>query len=111
MRRSPAAWAAIAAAVAASAWFVAQSYQQDFAAYWAAGRARYLGLDPYVNYAGRGGDLAYPWDGLALFRHSRFLYPPLGADLFRPLILLPYVAAKGLFTGAMLAAWIGAGLT
>jgi hypothetical protein len=99
-------------AAAAGAWFVARSYQQDFAAYWMAGWARWMGLDPYVNYAGAPhGDLPLPWDGVALFRHSRFLYPPLCADLFRPLLRLPYLAAKGLFTGAMLAAWIGAGLT
>jgi hypothetical protein len=101
--------AAVAAAGAAAAWFVARSYQQDFAAYWAAGWARLMGLDPYLNYAGQGHDLPLPWDGVALFRHSRFLYPPLVADLFRPLLGLPYLAAKGLFTGAMVAAWIGAG--
>jgi len=102
--------AAVAAAVAAGTWFVARSYQQDFAAYWAAGWARLFGLDPYLNYAGEGHDLPLPWDGIALYRHSRFLYPPLCADLFRPLLGLPYLAAKGVFTGAMLAAWIGTGM-
>jgi len=48
------------------------------------------------------------WDGLALFRHSRFLYPPLVADLFRPLAALRYQTAKLLFTLAMLGAWLGA---
>jgi hypothetical protein len=110
VRRSPAAVAAVALAAAAGAWFVTKSYQQDFGAYWAAARARVMGLDPYVNYAGQGHDLPLPWDGLALFRHSRFLYPPLVADLFRPLLWLPYLGAKIVFTGAMLAAWIGAGL-
>ena len=38
------------------------------------------------------------------------LYPPLVADLFRPLASLRYAAAKGLFTAAMLGAWVGAGL-
>ena len=108
MRRSPAALAAVAAAVAAGTGFVARSYQQDFAAYWTAAWARVMGLDPYVNYAGQGH--GRPWDGVALFRHSRFLYPPLVADLLRPLLGLPYLAAKGVFTGAMLAAWITAGL-
>jgi hypothetical protein len=102
--------AAVAVASAAGAWFVWRSYQQDFAAYWAAGWARLMDLDPYLNYAGQGHALPLPWDGVALFRHSRFLYPPLCADLFRPLLGLPYLCAKGLFTGAMLAAWIGAGL-
>jgi hypothetical protein len=102
---------AAAAAVGAAVFFVARSYQQDFAAYWTAAGARVMGLDPYVNYAGAPhGDLPLPWDGVAQFRHSRFLYPPLGADLFRPLLGLPYLAAKGVFTGAMLAAWVAAGL-
>jgi hypothetical protein len=101
---------AAAAAVGAAAFFVARSYQQDFAAYWTAGWTRLLGLDPYLNYAGQGHDLLLPWDGVAQFRHSRFLYPPLGADLFRPLLGLPYLTAKGVFTGAMLAAWLAAGL-
>ncbi len=116
MRRAPAALAAVAAACAASAWFVARSLQQDFAAYWVAGTARRLGLDPYLNYVGDhvgnvGSDgAAGLWDGVAMFHHSRFLYPPLVADLFRPLAALDYPAAKALFTAAMLAAWIGAGL-
>lgn len=111
MRRSPAALAAVVASAAAGAWFAARALQQDFAAYWIAGAARRAGLDPYVNHVdlagpGAGGRL---WDGVAIFRHSRFLYPPLAADLFRPLAALPYATAKGLFTAAMLAAWAAAG--
>jgi Glycosyltransferase family 87 len=113
VRRSPAALAAVAVACAAGAWFVARSLQQDFAAYWVAGTSRRLGLDPYLNYVGNHGGLdgaSGPWDGVAIFRHSRFLYAPLTADLFRPLAALGYPAAKAIFTAAMLAAWIGAGL-
>jgi hypothetical protein len=109
VKRASAAFAAVAAASAAAAWFVARSLQQDFAAYWVAGTARRLGLDPYINHVGSAGAPAL-WDGVALFRHSRFLYPPLVADLFRPLAALPYLAAKALFTATMLAAWIGTGL-
>jgi hypothetical protein len=105
VKRAPAA----VAAVAAGAWFTVRSLQQDFAAYWIAACARRLGLDPYVNQVGSA-DAPTLWDGVALFRHSRFLYPPLIADLFRPLASLPYLAAKGLFTAAMLGAWLGAGL-
>ena len=97
----------------AGAWFAGRSLQQDFAAYWVAGTARRLGLDPYLNYLGSpvgSPDAAVLWDGVALFRHSRFLYPPLAADLFRALAALDYPAAKRLFTAAMLAAWIAAGL-
>ena len=101
--------AAGAAACVAGAWFTLRSLQQDFAAYWIAATARRLGLDPYVNQVGSG-DAPTLWDGVALFRHSRFLYPPLVADLFRPLASLPYLPAKGLFTAAMLGAWLGAGM-
>ena len=99
----------MAAACAAAAWCVARSLQQDFAAYWVAGTARRLGLDPYVNQVG-GASAPALWDGVASFRHSRFLYPPLVADLFRPLAALPYPTAKALFTAAMLAAWIAAAM-
>jgi hypothetical protein len=101
--------AAVAAAVAAGLWFTLHSLQQDFAAYWIAATARRLGLDPYVNHIGSA-EAPRLWDGVALFRHSRFLYPPLVADLFRPLASLRYAAAKGVFTAAMLGAWVGAGL-
>jgi hypothetical protein len=109
VKRAPATVAAVAAAVAAGAWFTVRSLQQDFAAYWIAASARRLGLDPYVNQVGSA-DAPTLWDGVALFRHSRFLYPPLVADLFRPLASLSYLAAKGLFTAAMLGAWLGTGL-
>ncbi|HVV53536.1 MAG TPA: glycosyltransferase 87 family protein, partial [Polyangia bacterium] len=112
MRRSPTALAAIAVVALAGAWFAARALQQDFAAYFIAGAARARGLDPYVNHVGAAGPGVDGrlWDGVATFRHSRFLYPPLVADLFRPLAALPYLAAKSLFTAAMLGAWLGAGL-
>jgi hypothetical protein len=106
----PRSWRAVggiaaAAAVTAFAGFVAVTLiQQDFVAYWVAGSVRRLGLDPYVNHAVPGTAPGL-WDGSA-FHHSRFLYPPLAAELFRPLALLPYRAAKILFTGALVAAWI-----
>ena len=86
-----------AAALAVTAgWLCTVSLQQDFAAYHTAARARAAGLDPYANHVAAGG----PWDGVAVYRHSRFLYPPLVADLFRPLAALPYAWAKALFTAA-----------
>src|SRR5215471_4134312 len=98
--------AAVALVGGVAAWLSRASAQQDFAAYFVAGAARRAGLDPYVNHAGapEGAGL---WDGVALFSHSRFLYPPLVADLFRPLATLPYALAKALFTAAGLAAWAG----
>jgi len=91
-------------AIAASAAMAARaSLQQDFAAYYTAGRARALGLDPYVNHVGSQAAPAL-WDGVAAFRHSRFLYPPLVAEVFRPLAALPYAVAKRAFTAASVAA-------
>jgi len=71
--------------------FATTSLQQDFAAFWTAGNAISRGLSPYVNQI----DAEPPlWDGVAVFRHSRFLYPPLVARAFQPLAWLPYAAAK-----------------
>jgi hypothetical protein len=97
--------AAIAVVTACAVTFALTSFQQDFAAYWVAGAARRAGLDPYVNNAAAGAQV--PWDGSA-FRHSRFLYPPLAAEVMRPLAALPYRAAKLLFTAGAVAAWIAA---
>lgn len=97
--------AAVALVTTCAVVFAVQSFQQDFAAYWVAGTARRLGLDPYLNNAAAGAQV--PWDGSA-FRHSRFLYPPLAADLLRPLAAIPYRAAKWLFTAGAVAAWIAA---
>ena len=114
MRRPPAAIGALVAIAAgatvagAGIWLAATSLQQDLAAYWIAGRACRLGLDPYLNQVGSAAAPAL-WDGIAIFRHSRFLYPPLVAELFRPLAALPYREAKLIFTAAMLAAWGAAG--
>ena len=43
---------------------------------------------------------------MSFFRHSRFLYPPLAAELFRLLAIVPYRVAKILFTGAAVASWL-----
>ena len=79
------------------------SLQQDLAAYWIAGKARWLGLDPYVNHVATVPRL---WDGVSPYRHSRFLYPPLAAELFRLLAIVPYRFAKVAFTLAALAGWL-----
>ena len=97
--------AAVALVAACAVAFALTSFQQDCAAYWVAGAAWRAGLDPYANNAAAGARV--PWDG-SLFRHSRFLYPPLAAELMRPLAALPYRAAKLLFTACAVAAWIAA---
>jgi hypothetical protein len=98
-------WLAIAAVGAAAVAFAFASLQQDLAAYWIAGKARWLGLDPYVNYCGS--DIAPRLcDGVSRFRHSRFLYPPLAAELFRLLAIVPYRFAKLAFTGAAVGGWL-----
>ena len=99
---------AVAGVVAFAAVAAFGSLQQDLVAYWVAGSVRRLGLDPYLNHAVRGPAPAL-WDG-SIFHHSRFLYPPLAAELFRPLALLPYRAAKVVFTGILVAGWIAATL-
>ncbi|HVU52995.1 MAG TPA: glycosyltransferase 87 family protein, partial [Polyangia bacterium] len=99
--------AAIAIVAGVAGWVATRSLQQDFAAYWVAGAARRAGLDPYVNHLG-GASAPDLWDGVAVFAHSRFLYPPIVADLFRGFAHLPYSVAKALFTGLMVAAWVGA---
>jgi hypothetical protein len=66
----------------------------DFASFWTAGRAVALGLDPYVNQVVHDPPV---WDGVAIHRHARFLYPPPASSLFRPLAALPYATAKWLF--------------
>ena len=78
-----------------AATFARESLQMDFAAYYTAGEALNRGLDPYVNHV----DATPPlWDGVARYTHSRFLYPPLAAYLFRPLAALPYGTAKTIWT-------------
>jgi hypothetical protein len=102
VRYGPAA-GSIALVAGVAAWLTRASAQQDLAAYFVAGAARRAGQDPYLNHAG--GPL---WDGVAVFAHSRFLYPPLVAELFRPLAALPYPVAKALFTAASVAIWVAA---
>ena len=48
------------------------------------------------------------WDGVAVFAHSRFLYPPIVAELFRAFAVLPYAVAKAIFTALMVGAWVAA---
>ncbi|WP_376793151.1 glycosyltransferase family 87 protein [Thermoflexus sp.] len=86
---------AIGRLVSLSFQFGKESLQMDFAAFYTAGEALNNGLSPYVNYAIRNPPI---WDGVSVFRHSRFLYPPLAAVLFQPIALLPYSVAKYLWT-------------
>jgi hypothetical protein len=104
-RYVPAATIAIVAVVAG--WAATASLQQDLAAYWVAGAARRAALDPYVNHVGSAAAPAL-WDGVAVFAHSRFLYAPIVAELFRGLACLPYPVAKPIFTALMVAAWAAA---
>lgn len=99
--------AAIVVGSGVAVWLATRSLQQDFAAYWVAGAARQAGLDPYVNHVG-GAMAPELWDGAAVFAHSRFLYPPLVAELFRAFALLSYPVAKMVFTLLSVAAWVAA---
>jgi hypothetical protein len=100
---------AVVAVGVAAGLMVVGGLQEDFAAYWVAGTARNMGLDPYVNHVGVP-PAPELWDGVASFRHSRFLYPPLAAELFRFVAMLPFRVAKAIFTALAVAAWIAAAL-
>jgi len=80
--------------------FANESLQMDLAAFYTAGEALNHGLSPYDSHAAR--DPAI-WDGVDLFYHSRFLYPPQVAVLMRPLASLSYAAAKRLWMALSLA--------
>ena len=85
--------------------FGQESLQLDFSAFYTAGEARSQGLSPYQNHLDRTPPI---WDGFALLRHSRFLYPPLSARLFQPLTMMPYAWAKMAWTFLGLACLAGA---
>ncbi len=68
-----------------------QSLQMDFTAYYTAGKVMNLGLSPYNNFIGQDWLL---WDGVAQFKHSRFLYPPIAGSFFQPIAKLQYSTAK-----------------
>jgi hypothetical protein len=97
--------ALLAVAAARLLGFVARfgggSLQADFSAYYTAGEALNRGLSPYRSHPGTDPPV---WDGVSRYRHSRFLYPPLVATLFRPWALLPYPVAKQLWMLISLAA-------
>jgi hypothetical protein len=71
--------------------FGERSLQVDFAAFYTAGEAASAGVSPYVNHYAMSPPI---WDGVARYKHSRFLYPPLVATFFQSLAFLPYHAAK-----------------
>jgi hypothetical protein len=71
--------------------FGEESLQLDFSAFYTAGQSLNNGLSAYDN------NIVHTppvWDGAAFYKHSRFLYPPLVATLFRPWAILPYKTAK-----------------
>lgn len=63
----------------------------DFTAYYTASKVMNLGLSPYKNYIAQDWLL---WDGVAQFKHSRFLYPPIAGSFFQPIAKLQYSTAK-----------------
>jgi hypothetical protein len=81
--------------------FGRESAQVDFAAFYTAGQAARAGLSPYWNALDRDPPI---WDGVSRYPTSRFLYPPLAANAFAPLTLLPYAAAKHAWMALSLAA-------
>ena len=67
------------------------SLQMDLSAVYAAGKSLLYGFDPYVNNLIK--DIEC-WDGTAAFTHSRFIYTPLIAGIFKGFALLPYLVTK-----------------
>ena len=87
--------------------FALASLQQDFAAYWVAGSGA-AGWGWIRTSTTRWRVAPRLVGRQSRFRHSRFLYPPLAAELFRPLAALPYRAAKRCSRRRAVAAWIAA---
>ncbi len=81
--------------------FTRDSLQRDFSAYYTAGASLNHGLSPYVNNYQANPPI---WDGVNNYKNSRFLYPPLVANFFQPLALMPYQTAKVVWTIINLAA-------
>jgi hypothetical protein len=71
--------------------FFINGLQIDFSAFYTAGEALNYGLSPYDNNLEHSPPV---WDGINIYHHSRFLYPPLVANLFQPIALIPYFYAK-----------------
>ena len=74
-----------------------ESFQIDFRAFYLAGKAVLLGLDPYLNHVGARPEFYTPINAEDL-AFSGFRYPPLAALLFVPLALLPYGLSKVVFS-------------
>jgi hypothetical protein len=68
-----------------------QSLQLDFTAYYTAGKVLNNGLSPYKNYITQDWNL---WDGVAQYKHGRFLYTPIAGNFFQPLAKFHYSTAK-----------------
>lgn len=63
----------------------------DFTAYYTAGEVQQAGENIYENQIINDWDL---WDGVSVFKHSRFLYPPSVAYIFELFTLFDYKTAK-----------------
>jgi hypothetical protein len=66
-------------------------FQIDFSTIYTAAKMAWLGHSLYLNPYLVAPDL---WDQVAVYPYSRWLYPPLAAWLFTPLLLFPYQWAK-----------------
>ncbi len=85
--------------------FARYGLQVDFSAYYTAAEAALAGLSPYTNQVGHQPPI---WDGLCFTTFSRFLYPPPSLLPFLGLAMLPYAAAKLLWTALLLGLASGA---
>lgn len=85
--------------------FGEKSLQLDFSAFYTAGESVNAHLSPYKNHVAQSPPI---WDGYNIYKHSRFLYPPLVAYIFSFVSLLSYHAAKYLWMYLSLTAVIAA---
>ena len=74
------------------------SLQMDFSAYYTAGEALSVGLSPYVTHVSTDPVI---WDGQGRYRHSRFLYPPLVAEILSIVDLDSLPPGQGHVDGAV----------
>jgi hypothetical protein len=81
--------------------FDRHSLQMDFSAYYTAGESLDHGYSPYLNNYSATPPI---WDGINFYKNSRFLYPPLVANLFQLFALIPYSVAKVIWSFINLAA-------
>ena len=79
----------------------------DFNAFYIAGRATNMGLNPYVDYGEEGALAGVPRDP-RLYGLSRFIYPPSSLPLIRFFAYFSYVFARALWAALYSSTYVAA---